>query len=48
MAMAQALDMGEAERAERLGRFSGRVRQWTAKAWLTAQLDEIGFQARRQ
>jgi trehalose 6-phosphate synthase len=45
-AMAEALDMDSAERSDRLARFSARVRQWTAKAWLAAQLDDLGLGGR--
>jgi len=40
-ALAQAVDMPDRERNERLMRFRGRVSQWTAKTWLTAQLQDL-------
>lgn len=40
-AMAQGLDMPEAERAERLARLRARVEQWTARAWLSTQLNDL-------
>jgi trehalose 6-phosphate synthase len=44
-AMADALDMPEPERAARLARFRGRVTRWTARDWLSAQLDDLGLGA---
>jgi trehalose 6-phosphate synthase len=41
IALAQGLDMPEAERAERLARFRSRVERWTAQSWLSAQLDDL-------
>lgn len=41
-ALAEALDMPLKERAERLERFRGRIRQWTARHWLSAQLRDLG------
>jgi trehalose 6-phosphate synthase len=42
-AMADAIDMPESERAARLGRFRDRVMRWTARDWLSAQLDDLGL-----
>jgi trehalose 6-phosphate synthase len=44
-AMADALDMPVPERAARLARFRGRVTRWTARDWLSAQLDDLGLGA---
>ena len=41
-AMAEALDMPAAERQARHIRFADRVRQWTARDWLNAQLTDLG------
>jgi trehalose 6-phosphate synthase len=41
-AMADALDMPQAERVARHVRFSDRVREWTARDWLNAQLSDLG------
>jgi trehalose 6-phosphate synthase len=41
-ALATALDMPAAERADRLARFRRRVRQWSAGDWLSAQLRDLG------
>ncbi len=43
--MAEALEMPEPERAERLARFRDRVARWTAQNWLSAQLDDLGLGA---
>jgi trehalose 6-phosphate synthase len=42
-AMAQALDMPEAERTARLSRFRERVYRWTAQDWLEAQLRDLHY-----
>jgi trehalose 6-phosphate synthase len=44
-AMAAALDMTPPERAERLARFRERVLRWTARDWLSAQLNDLGLGA---
>ena len=41
-AMAEGLDMPQAERRARHVRFSDRVREWTARDWLNAQLSDLG------
>ena len=43
-AMADALDMPHAERQARHIRFADRVRQWTARDWLNAQLADLGVE----
>ena len=43
-AMADALDMPHAERQARHVRFADRVRQWTARDWLNAQLADLGVE----
>ena len=40
-AMAEALDMPLAERSARHRRFQGRVKQWSARDWLNAQLADL-------
>ena len=40
-AMAEALDMPLAERSARHSRFQGRVKQWSARDWLNAQLADL-------
>ena len=42
-ALAEGLDMTEAERAGRLSRFRDRVYQWTARDWLASQLRDLGL-----
>src|SRR5688572_28865958 len=42
-AMADAIDMPASERAARLARFRDRVTRWTARDWLSAQLDDLGL-----
>ena len=44
-AMARALDMPPDERAARLARLRARVSTWTADAWLSSQLAELGLSA---
>jgi len=44
-AMAEALDMPDRERTARLNRFRARVSHWTARSWLSAQLDDLGLRA---
>jgi trehalose 6-phosphate synthase len=44
-AMAEALDMSDAERAARLARFRDHVTRWTAAHWLAAQLTDLGLEA---
>jgi trehalose 6-phosphate synthase len=44
-AMACAIDMPPAEREARLAAFRARVRQWTARDWLTGQLRDLGLTA---
>ncbi len=43
-AMAEALAMPCAERAQRLHRFRGHVERWTARDWLSAQLGDLGLE----
>jgi trehalose 6-phosphate synthase len=43
-ALSQALELSEAERTERLARFAGRVRQWTATSWLVGQLAGLNIE----
>lgn len=42
LAMAQALDMPAGERAARLALFRERVESWTARTWLSTQLEDLG------
>jgi trehalose 6-phosphate synthase len=41
VALARALDMPEQERHDRLARFRHRVEQWTARTWLSTQLQDL-------
>ena len=40
-ALAKALDMPERERSERIARFRERVTRWTARTWLSTQLQDL-------
>ncbi|MPZ13455.1 MAG: hypothetical protein GEU73_03365 [Chloroflexi bacterium] len=46
-AMAQAIDMPDAERIARLDRFRERVLHWTAQDWLSTQLRDLGVTSAR-
>lgn len=46
-ALAQALDMPETLRMEKLARFRERVSRWTANDWLAAQLRDLGVRRGR-
>lgn len=46
-ALAAALDMPAGERAARLGRLRERVRAWTSRDWLAAQLADLERRAER-
>ncbi len=45
-AMADALDMPEAQRSRLLDRFRTRIHDWTAHDWLSAQLRDLGVAPR--
>jgi trehalose 6-phosphate synthase len=44
-AIGDAVDMPAPERADRLARFRERITRWTARSWLSAQLNDLGLGA---